>query len=109
VTADFAIAADRNDGKPATNILSNNPQSDQRTQNSRNHEQDGQNVLYNDGHVEWAQTAFVGANKDCIYTDATTTQVNNVWQQASPNTGSKSTTGVEPQIDLDTILLPFFR
>jgi prepilin-type N-terminal cleavage/methylation domain-containing protein/prepilin-type processing-associated H-X9-DG protein len=109
VTADFAIAADRNDGKPATNILSNNPQSDQRTQNSRNHEQDGQNVLYNDGHVEWQQTAFCGANKDCIYTDATTTQVNNVWQQASPNTGSKSTTGVEPQIDLDTILLPFFR
>lgn len=52
VTADFAIAGDRNDGKPNTSYLSNNPQSDQRTQNSRNHEQDGQNVLYNDGHVE---------------------------------------------------------
>ncbi len=109
VTADFAIAGDRNDGTPNQSLDSASPQSAQRGVNSRNHEQDGQNVLYNDGHVEWAQTSFVGANRDCIYTDAATQSTNNIWQQKSPNTGSKSTNGVEPQLDLDTILLPFFH
>ena len=35
--------------------------------NSENHEKDGQNVLYGDGHVDWQQTALCGANGDNIY------------------------------------------
>ena len=82
VTADFAIAADRNDGFTApadaaqvASVTSASPAAQQRLANSRNHGQDGQNVLYNDGHVEWAQYMWVGANKDGIYTAAKTAPV----------------------------------
>jgi len=113
VTADFATAADRNDGftskAPTTGVTSASAQSDQRSLNSRNHEQDGMNVLFNDGHVDWGQSAWVGANKDNIYTAAGTvsSQTSGVFQQASPAT-SKDYTSIDPQLDLDTILLPAF-
>jgi prepilin-type N-terminal cleavage/methylation domain-containing protein len=70
VPADFAIAADRNDGEALPAVNSNSAASEQKKINSRNHEQDGENVLFNDGHCEWTTTAFVGANKDCIYSKA---------------------------------------
>ena len=116
VTADFAIAADRNDGfttkTPSPSPDSNSPASNQRSINSRNHEQDGQNVLYNDGHVEWAQSAWVGANKDCIYTacNAVNNAATSSWGQASPATSKdyQGTGPTDPQIDLDTVLLPMY-
>ncbi|MFI5377659.1 MAG: type II secretion system protein [Tepidisphaerales bacterium] len=113
VTADFATAGDRNDGftgkTPSNNPNSASAQSDNRQLNSRNHEQDGQNVLFNDGHVDWSQSAWVGASMDNIYTAAGTMQgqTTGVYQQNSPAT-SKDYTSVEPQIDLDTILLPHY-
>jgi len=106
VTSDFAIGADRNDGKPTTAINSGSSQSDQRVVNSKNHEQDGQNVLFNDGHVDWAQSAFCGASRDCIYTDAGVTGTPP--QQNTPNTTS-AMSSAEPKCDLDTVLLPYFR
>jgi prepilin-type processing-associated H-X9-DG protein len=36
--------------------------------NSNNHEDDGQNVLYGDGHVEFQKNPFVGVQRDNIYT-----------------------------------------
>jgi prepilin-type processing-associated H-X9-DG protein len=36
--------------------------------NSSNHEKDGQNVLYGDGHVAWQKTPFCGIQNDNIYT-----------------------------------------
>ncbi len=36
--------------------------------NSTNHNKDGQNVLYADGHVKFEKSVFVGVNKDNIYT-----------------------------------------
>jgi prepilin-type N-terminal cleavage/methylation domain-containing protein/prepilin-type processing-associated H-X9-DG protein len=44
------------------------PSALQRKANSRNHLKAGQNVLYADGHVAWATTAFAGFNNDNIYT-----------------------------------------
>ncbi len=52
----FAVAADLNPGVPGAN--------------SKNHEGDGQNVLYTDGHVEFQTTNLCGVNHDDIYTNA---------------------------------------
>ncbi len=41
--------------------------------NSPNHNQDGQNVLYADGHAEFQQTCLCGNNNDNIYTPQDTT------------------------------------
>jgi len=110
VPADFAIAGDRNDGDGATAgaVHSASAASEQKKLNSKNHETDGQNVLFNDGHCEWSTTSWVGANKDCIYSQANTagtppTQVSpNATSKAWPNTDA----GAQPSLDLDTILIP---
>ncbi|MFI5379778.1 MAG: hypothetical protein ACHRHE_10805 [Tepidisphaerales bacterium] len=115
VTADFAIAADRNDGftkkEDAAKVAlmdHESPQAEQSQANSRNHEQDGQNVLFNDGHVDWAQTMWVGANRDGIYTAAKVWKpADEPWRQVLP-IQSKDTLTADPQIDLDTILMPKF-
>ncbi len=51
--SDFAVAADLNPG----------PKDD----NSKNHEDEGQNVLYADGHVQWQQSPNCGVAADNIY------------------------------------------
>jgi len=114
IQADFAIAADRNDGDITGTIPnSNSSAADQKKANSMNHEGEGQNVLYNDGHVEWQTTAFVGANKDCINGPAVTQTVNNTRQQrdpavftALPRGSASSFTNPTHELDLDSIMLP---
>lgn len=70
---EFAIMADLNPG-PAPyggNLLSvtaRSPSPMQEKINSANHENEGQNVLYSDGHVVWAPTVFAGPNEDNIFT-----------------------------------------
>jgi prepilin-type N-terminal cleavage/methylation domain-containing protein/prepilin-type processing-associated H-X9-DG protein len=69
----FAVAADINPGQSGgtnDNVLLPNTSSSaqsQRFANSNNHGKDGQNVLYGDGHVEFQNNAFVGVNRDNIY------------------------------------------
>ena len=68
--AQNAIAADRNDG--VDRYRTNNPDApreDIKAMNSQNHRSEGQNVLFNDGHVEWCKTPFVGYARDHIYTN----------------------------------------
>lgn len=71
--ADFPIAADMNPGTmdPGDDPLDATPTSPPKVQeaaNSENHERDGQNVLFADGHVTWFKTAFAGIALDNIYT-----------------------------------------
>src|SRR3954447_24034110 len=77
LTSDFAIAADMNSGDEALlkiNSASARPQI--LKGNSLNHDQEGQNVLYADGHVEFQNVPFCGernekdniASRDNIYT-----------------------------------------
>jgi prepilin-type N-terminal cleavage/methylation domain-containing protein len=103
---DFVIAADRNDGEALITVSSNSAASEQRKINSRNHDQDGQNALFNDGHVEWSSHSFVGANRDCIYSIAKT--INSPPQQADPAGSSAwpTLTAAQPKLDMDTVLLP---
>jgi len=71
----FAVAADINPGTSggggADNVLAVTQSSSGvqvRLGNSNNHNKDGQNVLYGDGHVEFQASPFVGTNADNIYT-----------------------------------------
>jgi hypothetical protein len=71
-SSDLAIAADMNPGvsKSSINLLtvtSTSSAKDTRRANSPNHDTDGQNVLYEDGHVDFQQNPFVGVNRDNIY------------------------------------------
>ena len=74
ISAEFAVAADMNPGVAGgDNVLGPTPTSsaqEMRKANSRNHDRDGQNILYGDGHVAWESNPFVGVNRDNIYSTA---------------------------------------
>jgi prepilin-type N-terminal cleavage/methylation domain-containing protein/prepilin-type processing-associated H-X9-DG protein len=71
--ADFPVAADLNPGvTPYANVTVAQIGASERVNeqaNSRNHEQDGQNVLYADGHVSWELTVLCGIGQDNIFTN----------------------------------------
>jgi prepilin-type N-terminal cleavage/methylation domain-containing protein/prepilin-type processing-associated H-X9-DG protein len=79
--SDYAIAADINpgilNGNPTNNVtkpVHNASRIDMALANTNNHKNDGQNVLYADGHVEFNSTPYCGSPrtdvgfKDNIYT-----------------------------------------
>jgi prepilin-type N-terminal cleavage/methylation domain-containing protein/prepilin-type processing-associated H-X9-DG protein len=104
MTAEFALAADINPGMTGTNDNAVFPETtssarDTRQGNSNNHDEDGQNVLYADGHVEFVNTPFVGVQRDNIYTarfNTTTTLAG----------ASNVTTTNSPYDAMDSVLLP---
>lgn len=79
ITAEFATMSDINPGVSPTatdnivEVMSTSSSRDTRKGNSNNHDKDGQNVLYGDGHVDFVQNPFVGVQRDNIYTARTTT------------------------------------
>lgn len=101
--AEFAIAADMNPGQGGgtnDNILAVTTTSSAREMkqaNSNNHDEDGQNVLYADAHVEFVQNPFAGAQRDHIYTRRSSTSI--------VSTGQNPTAG-GPYDGNDTVLLP---
>jgi prepilin-type processing-associated H-X9-DG protein len=78
ISADYAVAADINPGTNTTGagssaqtvlqVTKSSGSSKLRGANSPNHDRDGQNVLYGDGHVTFEQNPFVGVEGDNIYT-----------------------------------------
>ena len=73
--SDYAIASDLNPGNTVPNGTANPakittaaPNSIMRQGNSANHQQDGQNVLFGDGHAEWETNPFCGTQHDNIFT-----------------------------------------
>jgi prepilin-type processing-associated H-X9-DG protein len=75
------VAADINPGTNTTGagsaaqangtITPNSSSGQIRGGNSANHDRDGQNVLYGDGHVTFEQNPFVSVQGDSIYTRRT--------------------------------------
>jgi len=104
ITAEFAVCADINPGTSGNNDNILNVQSTSATSimkagNSNNHDEDGQNVLYGDGHVEFQQNPFCGVARDMIY------------GRKSSSTGFSSTFGgngvqCSPLNGDDSVLLP---
>jgi prepilin-type processing-associated H-X9-DG protein len=72
ISSEFAVAADMNPGMSGDSSLLSvkvgDGQDIQRRANSLNHERDGQNVLYGDGHVEFQTSPFAGVGRDNIFT-----------------------------------------
>lgn len=81
ISADYAVASDINPGTNTTGagsaaaangVITPGSSSGQiRGGNSANHDRDGQNVLYGDGHVTFEQNPFVSVQGDSIYTRRT--------------------------------------
>jgi prepilin-type N-terminal cleavage/methylation domain-containing protein/prepilin-type processing-associated H-X9-DG protein len=105
-SSDFAIAADLSPGSSTnragadTNLSSavvGAARSIMIRANSKNHDQDGQNVLYADGHAEFQQTALCGTQNDHIYTanGGTATQL---------STTGASVAGSDPTHAADSVL-----
>jgi prepilin-type processing-associated H-X9-DG protein len=97
--ADAPIAGDMNPGVDGLLKLTlQSPADEMRKCNSINHNQDGQNVLYGDGHVEFQSQPFCGVKRDNLYTyGATGTD--------HPNTGGDGIAG-SPVGPEDAVLLP---
>jgi len=72
MSAEFAIASDINPGTSGTNdnvlaVTTTSSARDMKQGNSNNHDEDGQNCLYADGHVEFQQNPFVSVQRDNIF------------------------------------------
>lgn len=115
LSPEFAVAADINpgvtDGDDNVRVVTTtSAQSDMKRANSNNHDGDGQNVLFGDGHVEFVQNVFVGVNRDNIYGPAVTGTPPNYFT-ANVTTGWGYTqavmkTGLCPLDANDSVLLP---
>ena len=77
IGAEFAVAADINPGTGPSGgsdnvfaVTNTSSAKDMKQGNTNNHDKDGQNILYGDGHVAWESNPFVGVNRDNIYTAA---------------------------------------
>jgi len=103
--AEFAIGADLNPGvgdgydPQAPDVTSS--QAQMRTANSRNHNGDGQNVLYGDGHAEFQQNPFCGVKRDNIYTISGSTD-----GSVPKGTGIE---GGSPKWAGDSVVLPKYK
>jgi len=106
--ADFAIAADVNPGVVAgtsspQSIRTTSSAKDNAFGNSSNHQRQGQNILYGDGHVDFAQSCMAGFNQDNIYGPSAgpAPAAGGTWppQAKTPLSGP-------PQYKDDSVLLP---
>jgi type II secretory pathway pseudopilin PulG len=98
---DFPLAADMNPGSggeydAAAPQLTSSAEELKRG-NSRNHQGEGQNVLYSDGHIEFQTTAFCGVKRDNIYTVA---------GGAEGNPPTSATISGSPRWRGDCVMLP---
>ncbi|MDB5318436.1 MAG: putative major pilin subunit [Phycisphaerales bacterium] len=105
--AEFAVAADMNP-EAATNYdvtapTVTSPSSIMQKGNSPNHQGQGENVLYGDGHAEFQQNPFCGSKRDNIYTKSATTDGSNPTGGGHPTPGSTATI---PNWAGDTVLVP---
>jgi len=102
ISAEYAVAADINPGKGGSSDVTKPTQTDSaknmKFANTLNHDQDGQNVLFGDGHVEFVQNPFCGVAKDNIYTYETAANTN------APS--GSATINQSPYDANDSLLLP---
>ncbi len=75
-------------------------------ENSHNHDGEGQNFLFGDGHVEFENDPFVGPSNDNVYTLDTTSSSGGTESSAPPELENAATSAQLYQRDRDCMLLP---
>ncbi len=117
--ATYAIASDINPGtsvpgstagKNVQTVLTTDASSNMKLANSPNHQQDGQNVLYGDGHAEWQNNPFCGEQHDNIFTGqgGGTTPQGGATNYPFISGGScvRSSSATTPYDGMDSVLVP---
>jgi prepilin-type processing-associated H-X9-DG protein len=109
--AESVLAADINpgvkgDNDDVTKVRPDSPARQMRQGCSNNHDEDGQNVLFGDGHVEWEQNPFVGIGGDNIYTRARSATTQPVPLATSRPATQPYSPFVSPTDLNDSVLLP---
>ena len=97
---EFAVAADRGAKTQSTALTQGSAASEQKKYNSPNHDGDGQNVLYGDGHVEFKNTSWAGVRNDQIYTPTTVDSSGNM------NIVVGHATNANPAHQFDSVIRP---
>ena len=100
----MAVAADRNPWIPSTGWKSKkffefNPDGDKSITKNGNtpcHQDEGQNVLYLDSHVNFESVSTCGVNEDNIYTS---------WNGTDIKKGKQPVFGSEPEDKTDSLLV----
>jgi prepilin-type N-terminal cleavage/methylation domain-containing protein/prepilin-type processing-associated H-X9-DG protein len=112
--ATYAVVGDMNPGSSVPNstiaggvtgVQTSSPNSQMRMGNSANHDQDGQNVLFGDGHAEWENNPFCGSGHDNIYTGRAGIATTSAGPFVSGGTCNESSTS-SPYDGQDSVLLP---
>jgi prepilin-type processing-associated H-X9-DG protein len=118
MNADFAIMADINPGPAVEGGYQTSPVTvgygasgaEQRGANSGNHQKDGQNVLYADGHVDWSTSVFAGAQQDNIFTARgapfPVAQATYATASQALLTSATNVSSMSPYDNTDSIMLP---
>lgn len=112
--AAYAIASDMNPGDATSGgpkgtgtapeiVTTGSAPLDMQMGNSLNHNSEGQNVLYADGHVEWQSTPYAGENRG---TNSNTWLDNIYTVQTSNLASSGGVVSGLPYDDKDAIMLP---
>jgi len=100
---DVGIGGPQGKGTAPESVTTGSAPIDMQMGNSLNHNSEGQNVLYADGHVEWQSTPYAGENRG----QNSNTWLDNIYTVQTSNLAS--TGGVvsgTPYDDRDAIMLP---
>jgi prepilin-type processing-associated H-X9-DG protein len=109
LNSDFPICADMNPGMtggtPSDDIThpQNSPRSVIVNSNSNNHNGDGQNVLFADGHVDWTNNPYCGPQRPTVGVP-----LDHLWTAGAQADAAATApiTAKQPQDAQDSILLP---
>jgi prepilin-type N-terminal cleavage/methylation domain-containing protein/prepilin-type processing-associated H-X9-DG protein len=90
-----------------TVVSTTSPQSNQQALNSTNHSREGQNILFADGHAEFANNTFVGSGRNNIYfPDQRGDGIHgDAW--GCPINMAGTSTDMRAQHQNDSVILPF--